>query len=336
MNKEHIIQYLSDRMCESEKQRFYTALENDRELKKEFIKQKNLWAVSTSLGEKEASQESDTNLFLYRLNKSKEDYKVSRHLTLRLNIYKVAAVVMFALLIASVAMMLNQTNQVKDAGMLFTETYVPRGEMSELTLPDGTHITLNADTRLRIPSNFSGANRQLELEGEAYFKVKHDKENPFIVKTASINIEVLGTSFDISCYPDEEMVTTVLDEGKIRFAGANNNMVNGTFLKPGETAYYHKTSGVFKVKETAKSDKVSSWKQGVITFKDMPFYLLVKKIERQYDVEIEVDESLLFEKYTGEINEETVWAVMNNFAIATPFNVESSGRKIKITPKKNY
>ncbi|MCG8582987.1 MAG: FecR domain-containing protein [Bacteroidales bacterium] len=336
MNQEYIIKYLSKRMSEEEKQRFYETLQKDGELKREFIKQKNLWAVSTSLGNKDESPNTDSDLFLYRLRKSKVDTQTSRRLTLQVNIYKIAAVVMFALMIGSVAMLINQEKQKGDTGVFYTETYVPRGEKSELTLPDGTHIALNADTRLRVPSDFSGTNRQLQLEGEAYFKVKHDPENPFIVKTESINIEVLGTSFDLSCYPDEDMVTTVLDEGKIRFAGANNNKVNGTYLKPGETAYYHKSSGVFKVKETAKTDRASSWKQGVITFKDMPFYLLVKKIERQYDVEIDVDESLRFEKYTGEINEETVWAVMNNFAIATPFNVESSGRKIKITPKKNY
>lgn len=336
MNQEHIIQYLSDRMSESEKERFYKALEEDRELKKEFIKQKNLWAVSTSLGERDPSSERDTGLFLYRLNQGKENDKVNRRLTIHLNTYRIAAAVMFALLLGSVAILLNQGYRNTNQEVLYTETYVPKGEKSEMILPDGTAITLNADTRLRIPSDFSVTNRHLELAGEAYFNVKHDTDNPFTVVTESINIEVLGTSFDLSCYPDEDMVTTVLDEGKIRFAGANNNKVNGTYLKPGETAYYHKSSGVFKVKETDKTDRASSWKQGVITFKDMPFYLLVKKIERQYDVEISVDESLKFEKYTGEINEETVWAVMNNFAIATPFNVESSGRKITITPKKNY
>jgi ferric-dicitrate binding protein FerR (iron transport regulator) len=323
-------------MSESEKHRFYKALEEDKDFKKEFIRQKNLWAVSTSLGEKDSSSESDTHLFLYRLNKDKEDSNVKRRLTIRMNAYRIAAVLMFGLLIGSVGMMLNQVKQNQSAEVFYTETYVPKGEKSELTLPDGTHITINADTKLRIPSNFSASNRQLELEGEAYFKVMHDSDNPFIVKTESINIEVLGTSFDLSCYADEDMVTTVLDEGKIRFAGANNNKVNGTYLHPGETAYYHKSSGVFRVMETVKTDKASAWKQGIITFKDMPFYLLVKKIERQYNVEIEVDESLKFEKYTGEINEQTVWAVLNNFAIATPFNVESSGKKIKITPKRNY
>jgi ferric-dicitrate binding protein FerR (iron transport regulator) len=323
-------------MSESEKHRFYKALEEDKDFKKEFIRQKNLWAVSTSLGEKDSSSESDTHLFLYRLNKDKEDSNVKRRLTIRMNAYRIAAVLMFGLLIGSVGMMLNQVKQNQSAEVFYTETYVPKGEKSELTLPDGTHITINADTKLRIPSNFSASNRQLELEGEAYFKVMHDSDNPFIVKTESINIEVLGTSFDLSCYADEDMVTTVLDEGKIRFAGANNNKVNGTYLQPGETAYYHKSSGVFRVMETVKTDKASAWKQGIITFKDMPFYLLVKKIERQYNVEIEVDESLKFEKYTGEINEQTVWAVLNNFAIATPFNVESSGKKIKITPKRNY
>ncbi len=336
VNEENIIQYLSNRMNEREKAEFYKALERDIELKREFIKQKNLWAVSTSFGEEIKTDTGQSEFFLYRLQSKKKEVSTLTRLNVRLTGFKVAAAVLFAMLLVSVYMLTQKQLANQQTEVLYTETYVPRGEMSELTLPDGTHLLINADTRVQIPSNFSADNRHLKLVGEAYFEVRHNPNSPLIVETESINIEVLGTSFDLSCYREDEFVTTMLDEGKIRFAGANNNKVNGTFLKPGETAYYHKSSGIFKIKLTNQNSNISLWKEGRLKFKDMPFHTLARKIERLYNVEIEVDECLKYERYTGEINEETVWEVMQSFAIATPFDVESSGRKIIVKPKKNF
>ncbi len=322
-------------MSEKEKQDFFKALEEDTNLRKEFVKQKNLWAVSSSFGQG-TPNENDAEYFLFKLNEKKAQATKLKRLTFNLNTFRAAAAVMFVALLASVAMLTQKHFAVDHAEVFYTETYVPKGEKSELTLPDGTHLLINADTRVKIPSNFSADNRKLKLEGEAYFNVKHDADNPFLVETESINIEVLGTSFDLSCYSEDEMVTTSLDEGKIRFMGANNNKVNGTYLKPGETAYYHKSSGIFKISPSGTNSDVALWREGKLKFKDMPFHVLANKIERLYNVEIVVDESLKFQRYTGEIEEETVWDVMHSFAIATPFDVETSGRKIIVKPKKNF
>lgn len=336
MNQENIVKYLAGRMSEAERVTFYDALKEDRVLKKEFIRQKNLWAVSASLGEEKDEHNTESDYFMYRLDNKKEEHGKTRRLYVKLNTYKVAAVVMLALLLGSVVYMLHKSQPESNSEMLYTETYVPKGEKSEITLPDGTRVIINADTRLKFPTNFNMNNRRLKIKGEAYFDVVHNPNSPFLVETESINIEVLGTSFNLSCYPDDEMVTTMLEEGKVRFSGANNNRVNGTYLKPGETAYYHKASGIFKIKATDTELDLSSWKQGKLKFKDMPLHVLAHKIERLYNVDIEIDGSLKYERYTGEIDEMSVWEVMNSFAIATPFNVESNGRKIKVTPKKNY
>jgi len=322
-------------MSDAERHDFFLALESNQALKDEFIKQKNLWAVSTSLSIGGQDDNSETDLFLYQLKNRKEEDKKYRGLVFKLNSYKVAAAVMLALLLGSVAIMLQQ-NPRPHQKLAYTEMFVPKGEKSEITLPDGTHVFINAGSKLLVPTSFSATNRHIQLHGQAYFSVEHDPENPFIVATESINIEVLGTRFDLACYPDEEFVTTTLDEGSVRFNGANNNTVNGRVLKPGETARYHKSSGVFKIQKAEPSVNASSWKEGVFRFKDMPFNTLAKRIERMYNVEIEIDPKLKFERYTGEISDETIWDVMNNFAIATPFNVESSGRKIKVTAKQNF
>lgn len=338
MNKAYIIQYLNDELNQDEREHFRKHLNQDASLRAEFIKQKNLWAMTASRLSSEVRVNGlETESFIYGLNSKKEEAQKALRLLKKLSVYKIAAILMFGLLVGNMVYMLSgQMSSETQQAIFYTDTYVPKGEKSELTLPDGTHIFVNADTRLRVPSNFSANNRRVWIEGEAYFNVKSDLDNPFLVETTSINIEVLGTSFDLSCYADDAIVTTVLDEGSIRFSGANNLKVNGAMLEPGETAKYHKESGVFKIEETNDNALASSWKQGQLKFKDMPFHELALKIERLYNVEIEVDEALKFERYTGEINSETVWAVMNHFAIATPFNVEAKGRKIKVTAKKNF
>jgi len=325
-------------MSSEDSDTFKRALEQDTELKKEFIKQKNIWAVSTSVATPdEAQNTTDADRFIYRLSKVKSDMQITQHLKVRLHVYKIAAVLLFGLLMGSMGyLLLSNTENVQSEQVFYTDTYVPKGDKLELTLPDGTHIFVNADSKLRIPSNFSRENRHLWIEGEAYFNVTQDTDNPFLIVTPSINIEVLGTSFDLSCYANDEIVTTVLDEGSVRFSGANNVKINGALLKAGETARYHKETGIFRIVETKDEGYASAWKQGQLKFKDMPFYELARKIERLYDVEIEMDDELKFERYTGEINSETVWAVMNHFAIATPFNVTVNGRQIKVTAKRNF
>ncbi len=338
MNKEHIIQYLTGQLNGDERKHFHQTLDDDVELKQEFIKQKNLWALSSSVViNKNTGAESESEQFLYNLSYKKEDENKSKRISRKLSFYKIAAIIMFGLLVGSTVYILTGNRlKANQEQIFYTDIYVPKGEKSELTLSDGTRIFINADTKVSVPSNFSNKNRRLWIEGEAYFNVKHNSRDVFIVETPSINVEVLGTSFDLSCYADDEIVTTVLDEGSVRFSGANNLKVNGALLKPGETARYHKASGVFKIEETKEEGFASAWKEGQLKFKDIPFHELARKIERLYNVEIEIDDVLKFERYTGEIDSKSVWAVMNHFAIATPFDVKANGRKIKVTAKKNF
>ena len=339
MDKETIIKYLANQLSEDERADFKVALETDAQLKKEFILQKNLWALSQSMEQFGKPMESrEANRFLFQLDRKKEESKSKHQLMRHFHFYKVAAMVAITLMIASIgALMLNTYKSGVEEEIFYTESYVPKGEKSELILPDGTHLMLNADTRVRVPSNFSKTNRRLWIEGEGFFTVTSDSLNPFLLETPKINVEVLGTVFDLSCYADEEMVKVALEEGKVMFSGTNNAQVDGVVLKSGETAFYNKMSGTLSVQETGNPIYVTGWKEGVFRFKNMTFGELVKKLERQYNVEIDVvDHELLDERFTGEVNSETVRRVMQNFALATPFNVSFKGRHITVTKRKNF
>ena len=142
-----------------------------------------------------------------------------------------------------------------------------------LTLSDGTRVFLNAETKLKFPTIFKGTQRVVELEGEAYFDVKKDENHSFIVKTGSMNVRVLGTSFNVRSYVNEHDVTTTLVEGKV---AVSDGEVQKT-LVPGEQAVYIKETGKMEVKEVDVS-LYTAWHSGKFIFRnetleDMMIYL---------------------------------------------------------------
>lgn len=142
-----------------------------------------------------------------------------------------------------------------------------------LTLSDGTKVFLNAETKLKFPTIFKGDQRVVELEGEAYFEVRKDEAHPFIVKTVSMNVRVLGTSFNVRSYVNEHDVTATLVEGKVAVSDGEVEKM----LVPGEQAVYIKEAGKMEVKEVDVS-LYTAWHSGKFIFRnetleDMMIYL---------------------------------------------------------------
>ena len=142
-----------------------------------------------------------------------------------------------------------------------------------LTLSDGTKVFLNAETKLKFPTIFKGDQRVVELEGEAYFEVRKDEAHPCIVKTVSMNVRVLGTSFNVRSYVNEHDVTATLVEGKVAVSDGEVEKM----LVPGEQAVYIKETGKMEVKEVDVS-LYTAWHSGKFIFRnetleDMMIYL---------------------------------------------------------------
>ncbi|MGE8291566.1 MAG: FecR family protein [Sphingobacterium sp.] len=164
--------------------------------------------------------------------------------------------------------------------------YTPKGGNYTVILSDGTKITLNAASRLSYPSRFSSEQRTVELEGEAFFEVRPSsymgKKVPFLVKTRSQEIEVLGTSFNVKDYSDERSSKTTLIHGTVRVRLPNRKL--SRLLSPGQEAIvYENTINTASVDTTAAVD----WKNGLIYFNDETLANIMKKIERWYDVEVD-------------------------------------------------
>ncbi|MCL2561600.1 MAG: FecR domain-containing protein [Rikenellaceae bacterium] len=171
----------------------------------------------------------------------------------------------------------------------FSSLNVPRGMTFNITLEDGTHVWLNADSRLRFPVAFGDSQRRVILEGEGYFEVAPDAKRPFIVETANQKVTVLGTQFNISAYPNETRQTTTLIEGSISLSvsGSAEQFV----LKPGQQAVFSCKTGGVVVKE-GYTEEVSSWREGIFLFDGDTLGEVFVKLSRWYDFDYYINDGL--------------------------------------------
>lgn len=156
---------------------------------------------------------------------------------------------------------------------------VPRGGEYRLTLSDGTRVWLNSSTVLSYPTIFTGEKRQVYLEGEAYFEVAPDAAHPFIVSVSGMDIKVLGTSFNVSTYPDEGVLQTTLVEGRVEISAPQISCV----LEPGQQATLE--DGVIEVKEV-DVNLYTSWIQGRFVFYNTTLEEISRQMARWYDTDI--------------------------------------------------
>jgi len=153
----------------------------------------------------------------------------------------------------------------------------PKGGQYQIRLPDGTQVWLNAASSMKFPVSFSNSKRRrVELNGEAYFEVAHKNNQPFVVKTTRQEVEVLGTHFNISSYPDENITKTTLLEGSVRLNG-------GTLLKPGQQGV--STSNGLIVKHV-NADEELDWKNKQFILNDEDLQQVMRRLARWYDVEV--------------------------------------------------
>tara|TARA_B100000809_G_scaffold241179_1_gene264154 strand:+ start:3341 stop:4486 length:1146 start_codon:yes stop_codon:yes gene_type:complete len=216
--------------------------------------------------------------------------------------------------------------------LVYNELSVPLGVRFQLVLSDGTEIQLNSGTTLKYPVKFGKeGNREVYLSGEAFFDVSKDKLHPFIVNSEEVKIEVLGTQFNVSSYPEDESVNTVLLEGSVKVSDAKNEF-NTSVIVPGEKAALNKSIREMSI-ENVDVDPYVSWIQGDLNFKSIPFGVMLKKIERSYGVTIicndeELKQAIFRARFNTEI--ESVEEVLNYISKIQSFTFERKGKIITI------
>lgn len=208
--------------------------------------------------------------------------KVYRFKSTMLEIGKYAATFIVACLISWVIL----SKQYGGRSTTYTLVETLPGQSSKTILPDGSVVWLNGDTKLSYASNFSlDGKRDVHLNGEAYFDVRHSEEEVFRVKTDAAIINVLGTEFNVVTNNDNEMVTTLVN-GEVEISGLNGNYL--TSMKPGQQVTYLASSNQLK-KGLVDVEFYSSWKDGYIDFNDQSLGAIVPRLERLYNVEIQFE-----------------------------------------------
>ena len=181
--------------------------------------------------------------------------------------------------------------------LVYNVLSVPRSCEYRLRLADGTMVWLNSDSELRYPVNFAGRERRVFLKGEAYFDVARNMDMPFRVEAGEMEVEVLGTEFNMNVYGDDGCLRTTLAEGKVRVSYAATRQA--CILEPGEQALLEE--GALSVRQVDLRDVVG-WKEGRFVFSDLPLEAIVRQLERWYDVEFDFfDPAAKYYRFTGVI-----------------------------------
>ena len=211
----------------------------------------------------------------------------------------------------------------------------PKGSVSEMILPDGSVIFLNADSRIRYSVDGQNGVREVFLSGEAWFDVEKNKEKPFVVHTPLYDINVAGTQFNVKAYEAENEVTTTLEKGEVVICSAGSiRLAENIVLKPGEQATLSAGSKELAIREV-NTNWFTSWKDNKLIFVNMNLKDLVVLLERKYGVDIEIkNKEILNLHFDGTIKDESIFEILEIIKKTLPVSYKIVGQKIEITDKK--
>ncbi len=209
---------------------------------------------------------------------------------------KYAAIIVLSMLVATIAMYLLQSGQ-SNQQLAYSTLTVPKGQMAQLELPDGTQVWLNSETVLTYPAAFSKKSRDIELRGEAYLNVKTDVDKPFNIKTEKSIVRVTGTSLNIRAYEGESEITTLVEGRVALFSQKNELLLN---LSPGQSAVFDQSSELDVYPVDTK--QFTMWREGKLHVDQVSLIDLCNMLERWYSVRIVIeDEELKSRKISGTV-----------------------------------
>lgn len=240
---------------------------------------------------------------------------------------KVAAILVMSFCLSLFYYMLSSDNPENE--VVFELKTSGLGERVQFTLPDGTRVQLNSGSRLEYPVPFSETSREVHLEGEAYLIVERDEDRPFLVYTPEMITRVLGTSFNIRSYPEDEQVIVAVSSGKV--AVSENDMLDseeGVILEADQWASYNLNTRILS-KGSGDISSYVAWHEGVLLYHDKTLGEVAILLERWYGVSISLENEELKDcVIRGEHRNETLVNVLN--AITYAFDVEYTidGRQV--------
>lgn len=217
----------------------------------------------------------------------------------------------------------------------FTEIRAVKGVKKEITLQDGTTVFLNSGSSVFVSSRFGQKNRTVKLTGEAFFHVHRDVTRPFIIHTGTLATTVLGTSFDINAYPEDELVKVTVATGKVKVEGTGKSGKPDLFAKGlihNQALVYNKVKDTHQIK-ISNADSISSWRSNHLIFDNASYEEIARILSRWYGVEVELDApNHDSRRYTLSFNNEKADKVLGVLSTLTGMNYTMQGKKVIIKP----
>lgn len=224
-----------------------------------------------------------------------------------------------------------------DMAPLYNTITTPRGGQYTVALPDGSKVWLNAASSIRFPTAFTGTSRDVEVRGEAYFEIAPDKTRPFrVAVNKKMDVEVLGTEFNVMAYEEEGTIKTTLINGAVRVAkdkdapgGANDN--DEKVLHPGQQAQL-RPDGILHTLNNADIEAAIAWKNGRTVFAGEDIQTIMRQVSRWYDVDIKYAGVIPGRKFTGGIARNSDISVVLKILELNHIHFSVEGKTIVLMP----
>ncbi len=280
-NQEELFKVISGDADAETEQSVLSSLNEENSSKQEFNRLKNAWALLASKKEMPSYQIEQLYLnFQQKLNARKRSFKLNTYL-------KYAAVFILAIGISSLYFYYQNENQsAQSSKLLNTSVVAEDGQRSKVILPDSSVVWLNSGTQLIYNSNFGNTNRNINLVGQAFFQVTKNKKLPLVVSCDDLKIKVLGTMFDVNAYSGDENISVTLQSGSVELLNSNDESFRYK-LVPGEMAKFNSHSKKVVISEV-NVERLTAWTDGILYFNDSPMKEVLIKLERKYNIDIEV------------------------------------------------
>ena len=237
----------------------------------------------------------------------------------------VASIVIIIATSVSMYLLMNKKNEQLAPKMC--SITIPAGEKKEIKLPDRSDIYINSASSLKYPEIFDEKQRVVELAGEAFFKISPNKEKPFIINTGQISIKVLGTSFNVRSYDEDEWIGVTVSTGKVSVSIFDEN--SSIQLSPSEELWINKKNHYF---QKSKKDvlQASSWRNGYLYFDKAPIKDVINTLNRKYAVNIKLERP--YEEYTitGEHDNKSLQSVLESICFITKLKYKKNGNNITL------
>ena len=217
-----------------------------------------------------------------------------------------------------------ETKNSRQKNIGYNMVSTPKGGKFQIVLSDGTHVWLNAASSLKYPVKFTTSERKVELTGEAYFEVAHNKSSPFKVLTNAQVVNVLGTHFNINAYQDDQATRTTLFEGSVSVKSQLSN--KSKVLTPGNQAVL--SENTFNI-QNADLKEAIAWKEGFFKFNDLELHLIMNQIARWYDVEVVYQSDVKNKRFVGYISRaKNINEILNLLQATKSVKFKIEGRKV--------